>query len=137
MPLEDQTAVDVTPRTRLRRFPPRGHYDKRTIWGILDKAIVAHIGFTKDAAPAMLPMVFFRNGDHVYFHGASRNRMFGSFAAEGPDVCFTATVIDGFVAGAPPGAPDRAAGVSRITVTVAQVGTFGIGATVTAEFPIL
>lgn len=93
---DDQALVDVTPRTKVRRFPPRGHFDKKTIWGILDKAIVAHIGFTNDGSPAMLPMMFFRNGDYVYFHGAARNRMFGAFP-ENPEVCFTATVIDGFV----------------------------------------
>ena len=94
---DDQTALEVTPRTRLRRFPPRGHYDKRTVWGILDQAVVAHIGFTKDGAPAMLPMVFFRRDDHVYFHGALKNRMFGALSDD-PEVCLTATVIDGFVA---------------------------------------
>ncbi len=97
MAYDDQNVVEVTPRTKVRRFPPRGHYDKRTIWGILDKAVIAHVGFSKDETPAMLPMVFFRKGDHVYFHGAHKNRMFGSFTSD-PEVCFTATVIDGFVA---------------------------------------
>ncbi len=97
MTQDEKASVEVTARTKVRRFPPRGHYDKQTIWGILDKAIVAHVGFAKDGLPAMLPMVFFRMGDHVYFHGAHRNRMFGSFS-EDPEVCFTATVIDGFVA---------------------------------------
>ncbi len=96
MPPDDNALVDVTPRTKVKRFPPRGHFDKKTIWAILDKALVAHIGFTKDGAPAMLPMMFFRNGEYVYFHGAAKNRMFGSFP-EHPEVCFTATVIDGFV----------------------------------------
>ncbi len=94
---DDQTVLEVTARTKIRRFPPRGHHDKRTIWSILDKAIVAHIGFTKDETPAMLPMIFFRKDDHVYFHGAQKNRMFGSFTGN-PQVCLTATVIDGFVA---------------------------------------
>lgn len=97
MAQDDQAVLEVTARTRIRRFPPRGHHDKRTIWGILDKAVVAHIGFTKDDTPAMLPMIFFRKGDHVYFHGAQKNRMFGSFT-DHPQVCLTATVIDGFVA---------------------------------------
>ena len=95
--MPDDSRVAVTPRTKLRRFPPRGHYDTATIWGVLDKAVVAHVGFTKDGTPAMLPMVFFRRDDHVYFHGASKNRMFGALDAD-PEVCFTATVIDGFVA---------------------------------------
>ena len=93
----DGDRVEVTERTRVRRFPPRGHYDKATIWGILDKALVGHLAFIKDGLPAMLPMMFFRTEEHVYFHGAAKNRMFGALA-EQPEACFTATVIDGFVA---------------------------------------
>lgn len=86
-----------TARTKLRRFPVRGSFDTATVYGILDKAPIAHIGFTKDGTPAMLPMVFWRRDDHIYFHGAAKNRMFGA-VTEDPDVCVTATLIDGFVA---------------------------------------
>ena len=96
--MDDGRAIlEPTARTKLRRFPVRGSFDKATVYAILDKAPIVHIGFNKDGAPAMLPMVFWRRDDHVYFHGAAKNRMFGAVTAA-PDICVTATLIDGFVA---------------------------------------
>jgi uncharacterized protein len=97
MPEAAQEKLATTGRTKLRRFPVRGSFDTTTVYAILDKAPIAHIGFTKDGTPAMLPMVFWRRDDHIYFHGAAKNRMFGA-VTEDPDVCVTATLIDGFVA---------------------------------------
>lgn len=95
--MADSDVLEVTPRTKVRRFPPRGKYDLETIFGILDKAPMAHISFIKDGMPALLPMTFWRVDDVVYFHGAEKNRMFG--ALDGlPSICFTATLLDGFVA---------------------------------------
>ena len=89
--------LEPTARTTLRRFPVRGSFDRATVYGILDKAPIVHIGFNKDGAPAMLPMAFWRRDDHLYFHGAAKNRMFGAVTGA-PDICVTATLIDGFVA---------------------------------------
>jgi len=88
--------VEVSARTKLRRFPVRGKFDRVTINSILDSAPLAHIAFETDS-PAILPMVFWRNGDFVYFHGSSQNRMFGALA-EGSPCCFAVTILDGFVA---------------------------------------
>ena len=88
--------LQVTPRTKLRRFPVRGKFDKTTIFSILDKAPVAHIAFQGES-PSVLPMVFWRKDDSVYFHGSAKNRMFGALAGAG-QCCLAATLIDGFVA---------------------------------------
>ena len=85
-----------TARTKLKRFPGRGDFDTRTIYEILDKAVVAHIGFNNQT-PAVLPIVFWRTGDHVYFHGSAKNRMMGAMEMEG-QCCFVATILDAFVA---------------------------------------
>jgi nitroimidazol reductase NimA-like FMN-containing flavoprotein (pyridoxamine 5'-phosphate oxidase superfamily)/ferredoxin len=87
----------ITSRTKVHRFPQRGKYDLDTIYGILDAAPMAHISFIKDNKPALLPMTFWRVDDVIYFHGAAKNRMFGSFDGL-PSICFTATLLDGFVA---------------------------------------
>jgi len=89
--------LEITSRTRVHRFPQRGKYDLETIYGILDMSPMAHISFIKDGMPALLPMTFWRVDDVIYFHGAAKNRMFGSFDGL-PSICFTATLLDGFVA---------------------------------------
>lgn len=88
--------LEVTDRTRLHRFPARGHFDRATIDSILDQAPLAHIGFD-DVTPSVVPMVFWRGDDHVYFHGSASNRMLGALTA-GSQCCLVVTLIDAFVA---------------------------------------
>jgi len=97
MSVASSDGLAITSRTKVHRFPQRGKYDRETIYGILDMAPMAHISFIKDGKPALLPMTFWRVDDFVYFHGAARNKMFGSF--EGlPSICFAVTLLDGFIA---------------------------------------
>ncbi len=82
-------------RTRLKRFSARGRFDRATINAILDAAPMAHIGFDYKG-PAVLPMIFWRKENHVYFHGSSKNRMFEALSRS-PQCCFVASLIDAFV----------------------------------------
>ena len=94
--MDGDSKLQVTPQTRLRRFPVRGRFDRATIYGILDKAPLAHIAF-QGQSPSVLPMVFWRRDDHVYFHGSAKNRMFGALS-DARQCCFVATLVDAFVA---------------------------------------
>jgi len=87
--------LKVSERTRLKRFSARGDFNRATINEILDAAPLAHVGFDH-RGPAVLPMVFWRTGDFVYFHGSSKNRMFDSLSTSG-QCCFVASLIDAFV----------------------------------------
>ncbi len=88
--------LEVTKRTKLRRFPVRGRFDKGTIYKILDATPLAHIGFQGET-PSVLPTVFWRDGDHVYFHGSAKNRMLGAMSTA-TSCCLAVTILDGFVA---------------------------------------
>ena len=84
-------------RTRVRREPQRGHYDRATLDAILDAGLVAHVGFAgKDGHPYVLPMLYARDGDRLLIHGSSASRLLTTLA-EGIDVCVTVTLIDGMV----------------------------------------
>jgi nitroimidazol reductase NimA-like FMN-containing flavoprotein (pyridoxamine 5'-phosphate oxidase superfamily) len=39
------TEIIHTERTRVRRIPKRGAYDRETIYKILDEGLVCHVGF--------------------------------------------------------------------------------------------
>ena len=67
-----------TERTRVRRLPERGHYDRATVYPILDEAFICHIGFVADGKPVVIPTLFGREGDTVYFHGSAASRMLRS-----------------------------------------------------------
>ena len=39
------------PRSRVRRHPERAHYDRETVFAILDAALLCHIGYVIDGRP--------------------------------------------------------------------------------------
>jgi uncharacterized protein len=85
-----------TERTRVVREPHRGVYDRQEIYKILDEGIVCHVGFTADAQPFVIPTLYARVGDAIYFHGSAASRMLRG-AAAGVPVCVTVTLTDGLV----------------------------------------
>ncbi len=64
----------VTKRTKLKRFPKRGHYDRATIDAILDEAILCHIGIAVEGQPYVIPSLHARVGDVLYLHGSAASR---------------------------------------------------------------
>ena len=85
-----------TERTRLRRLPKRGAFDRDTVYSILDEAFICHIGFTVDEQPYVIPTAFGRVNDLLYIHGSSASRMLRTLSKE-INMCFTATLIDALV----------------------------------------
>ena len=46
-----------TDRTKVRRIPKRGHYDKKTIYSIIDEAMICHVGFVMNDTPYVIPTI--------------------------------------------------------------------------------
>lgn len=88
--------IEQTEKTRVRRLPKRGTYDRETINAILDEAFICHVGFVVDGQPYVIPTGYARIGDDLYIHGSSASRMLHSLA-DGVDICVTVTLIDGLV----------------------------------------
>lgn len=83
-------------RTRVIREPQRGKYDRETIYQILDEGFICHVGFAMDGQPYVIPTMFARVGDAIYFHGSAASRMLRG-ASGGISVCVTVTLADGLV----------------------------------------
>jgi len=83
-------------RTRVVREPQRGVYDRETIYKILDEGMVCHVGFSTDGQPFVIPTLYARIGDAIYFHGSAASRMLRG-VSEGANVCLTVTLTDGIV----------------------------------------
>lgn len=90
------TDVSLTDRTRVRRKPERGVYDRAVIDAILDEALVCHVGIVVDGQPRVIPTAFGRDGDWLYLHGASSSQLLRTLAA-GTPACVTVTLLDGLV----------------------------------------
>ena len=85
-----------TERTRVVREPQRGVYDREAVYRILDEGMVCHVGFSSDGQPFVIPTLYARVGDAIYFHGSAASRMLQG-VSEGVNVCLTVTLTDGIV----------------------------------------
>jgi uncharacterized protein len=85
-----------TSRTTVKRRAQRGVYDHAAILGILDEALVCHLGFAVDGQPFVLPTAYARIDDVLYLHGSPSNRMLRT-GKGGVGVCVTVTLLDGLV----------------------------------------
>jgi uncharacterized protein len=84
-------------RTRVRRLPERGDYDRATIDRILDEALICHVAWvTDEGEPRMIPTIHVRVGHTLYFHGSRASRTLQALRA-GTEVCVAATIVDGLV----------------------------------------
>lgn len=85
-----------TDRTRHRRLPDRGSFDRDVVNGIIDEALSCHVGFAVDGRPWVIPTIHARVDDQLYLHGALANHMLRTLGS-GIEACVTMTLIDGLV----------------------------------------
>jgi hypothetical protein len=85
-----------TERTRIVREPQRAVYDRAEIYKILDEGFVCHAGFTSGEQTYVIPTMYARAGDFLYFHGSAASRMLRNVSG-GLAVCITVTLTDGLV----------------------------------------
>ena len=85
-----------TERTKVRRHPERGTYDRGQIYSILDESYVCHVGFAVDGQPYVIPMAYGRSENRIFIHGSAISRLLTSLSA-GIPVCVTVTIVDGLV----------------------------------------
>src|SRR4029078_9053413 len=85
-----------TDRTKLKRLPKRGHFDRETVYSILDEGFICHVGFAVDGQPFVVPTGYARVDNKLYLHGSQASRMLRNLAG-GIDACVTVTIVDGLV----------------------------------------
>ena len=97
-PTVEQTGRAGPPseRTRVRRLPERGAYDRETIDAILDEALICHLAWVQDGEPRVIPTIHARSGDTLYVHGSNASRTLRGTKG-GEPVAVEVTLIDGLV----------------------------------------
>ena len=83
-------------RTRVKRLPDRGAYDKETVYSILDEGLVCHVGIAVEDQPFVIPMAYARCGDRLVMHGSGGSRLVRALKA-GAEVCVAVTHLDALV----------------------------------------
>lgn len=85
-----------TQRNRVSRLPDRGHYDRETIYPIVDEALVCHVAFVEDGQPFVIPTLHARDGDAILLHGSAGSRLLRHLG-EGNPASIAFTIVDGIV----------------------------------------
>jgi len=85
-----------TERTKIRRKPDRGSYDRELIYSILDEAFVCHVAFIADDLPLVVPTNYVRVGDKLFLHGSVGSRFMKTLSSGAP-FCLSVTLLDGIV----------------------------------------
>lgn len=88
--------IETTGRTKIKRLPKRGNFERETIYKILDEGFVCHVGFAVNDQPFVLPTAYARADDTLLIHGSAASRMMRAMASE-IDVCVAVTLVDGLV----------------------------------------
>src|SRR5688572_877514 len=112
-----------TEKNNIKRLPKRGHYDRETIYRILDEALICHVGFADGVQPYVIPTNFARIDDTIVLHGAKASRLLKHVEAGHP-ICVEATIVDGLV---------LARSVFHHSVNYRSVVLFGMGRLVVDE----
>ena len=81
---------------KVRQLHEKAAYDKATVHRILDAALVAHVAFVQDGAPVIVPMIYGREGETLYLHGARKARVIRLLEQTGR-ACLNVTLVDGIV----------------------------------------
>ncbi|HEY6945298.1 MAG TPA: pyridoxamine 5'-phosphate oxidase family protein [Candidatus Acidoferrum sp.] len=90
------TNFTPTARTKVRRKPERGSYDRELIYGILDEAFVCQVAFIDHGLPFVVPTNYVRVGDKLFLHGSTASRLMKALASGAP-FCLNVTLLDGIV----------------------------------------
>jgi uncharacterized protein len=92
-------AYPPTSRTVLTRYRERARYDRETVHGILDEALICHVGYLNAGQPLVLPTTHARLGEVLYLHGSTGSgpMLAAAGSAEGLPVCVTVTLVDGLI----------------------------------------
>ncbi len=86
----------VERRNRVRQLKDKAAYDRATVHRILDSGLVAHAAFVQDGEPVVVPMIYARDGETLYLHGARKARVIRLLEAT-ERVAINVTLLDGIV----------------------------------------
>ena len=94
IPVTDSYSIDK--QNKVRQLANQAHYDRKIVHEILDAGIMAHVAFVQDGNPVVVPMIYGRDGETVFLHGARKARII-KLLKETDKVCLNVTLLDGLV----------------------------------------
>ena len=83
-------------KNKVRQLREKAAYDRDTVHGILDSGLIAHVAFVENGEPVVVPMLYGRDGETIYLHGARKARVIRLLESTGT-ACLNVTHVDGLV----------------------------------------
>jgi len=93
-PIPGNTSPD--PSLIPSRAAKRAHFDRDSIYGILDEALFCTISYSVDNQPYSIPTAFVRYEDKIYIHGSVGSHFIREIE-KGIPVCIAVTLMDELV----------------------------------------
>jgi uncharacterized protein len=85
-----------TQQNKVRQLREKALYDRAAVHRILDEGLVAHVAFVQDGLPVVVPMIYGREDETVYLHGARKARVIRMLGGT-EQACLNVTLLDGLV----------------------------------------
>jgi len=89
-------AYTIDKRNKVRQLRVYADYDKDVVHAVLDAGLVAAVGFVQDDAPLVVPMIYGREDEIVFLHGARKARII-RLLEQTEQACVNVTLLDGIV----------------------------------------
>jgi nitroimidazol reductase NimA-like FMN-containing flavoprotein (pyridoxamine 5'-phosphate oxidase superfamily) len=86
----------VSKQNKVRQLREKAAYDHETVHGVLDAGLLAHVAFVQDGQPVVVPMLYGREGETIFLHGARKARVIRLLEGTGK-ACVNVTLLDGLV----------------------------------------
>jgi nitroimidazol reductase NimA-like FMN-containing flavoprotein (pyridoxamine 5'-phosphate oxidase superfamily) len=86
----------IDKNNKVRQLREKANYDTSTVHAVLDAGLVAAVGFVQDASPIVVPMIYGREGEIIYLHGARKARVI-RLLEQTEQACVNVTLLDGIV----------------------------------------
>jgi len=86
----------IEKQNKVKQLPRKASYDKAAVHAILDVGLVAHVAFTTDDGPVVVPMIYAREGEKIYLHGARKARVIRMLELT-DRASLNVTLVDGIV----------------------------------------
>ncbi len=86
----------VSKKNKVRQLREKAAYDRETVHSILDSSMLAHVAFVEDGQPVVVPMLFGREDETIFVHGARKARVIRLLESTGT-ACLNVTHVDGLV----------------------------------------
>jgi uncharacterized protein len=86
----------VSRKNKVRQLRERAAYDRASVYRILDAGLLAQVGFVQDGSAIVVPMIYGRERDTLYLHGARKARVI-RLLEQNDEACVNVTLVDGLV----------------------------------------